>query len=321
MTLRSMWAARATVAAPWDAPPGLGIATAMNRVDTTGADIRRPPGTERPRRFRPVLRYELIDCGLRGHELLGTDVADIRPEDALVAWEGTDGVRWYRCLRCDAWLPLLPPDRPVRQHLPPRDQVTLPLRGKALRDKYVLRLIAVDRFVHFVMLGLLAAAVLVFRKNQAALDSYWVSLLRNLQAGTGGPVRDTSSGLVGELTKLFRVNPTRLLFTGLVLAGYALLEATEAVGLWRARRWAEYLTLVATAVLLIPELYELVRRVSPLKVAALVLNLAVIIYLLFAKRLFGLRGGGRAEHTERERDNGWAALERTLPGTTAGGLR
>ena len=290
----------------------------MSRVNTREADMRWPPGTERPQAFRPKLRYELIDCGLHGHELLGTDVAHIRPQDALVAREDADGLRWYRCLRCDSWLPLPPPDRPGRQHLPPRDQITLPLRGKALRDNYVLRLIAVDRFVHFVLLGLLATAVLVFRRNQAALDGYWISILRNLQAGIGGPIRDTSTGLVGELNKLFRVNPTHLLLTGLVLAGYALLAATEAVGLWLVRRWAEYLTLVATAVLLIPELYELARRVSPLKVIAVVVNLAVVIYLLFAKRLFGLRGGGRAEHAERERDNGWDALERTLPATTAG---
>lgn len=289
----------------------------MNRVNITEGHKRPAPGAERPRAFQPRLRYELIECGLHGHELLGTDAADIRREDSLVVHEGADGLRWYRCLRCDSWLPLLPPEHPERRHLPPRDQITLPLRGKALRDRYVLRLIAVDRFVHFVVLGLLAAAVLLFRRNQSVLDSYWVGILRNLQAGTGGPVRDTSTGLIGELNKLFRVNPTHLLLTGLVLAGYALLEATEAVGLWLVRRWAEYLTLVATAVLLIPELYELAHRVSPLKVIALVLNLAVVIYLLFAKRLFGLRGGGGAEHAERERDNGWAALEGTLPSTKA----
>jgi uncharacterized membrane protein (DUF2068 family) len=290
----------------------------MDRVSTPKADIRRPPGTERPPAFRPTVWYELIGCGLHSHELLGTDVAHIRPQDALVAWEDAQGLRWYRCLRCDSWLPLLPPERPSRQHLPPRDEITVPLRGKALRDQYVLRLVAVERFVHFVVLALLAAAVLIFRKNEAALNSDWVSVMRNLQAGTGGPVRDTSTGLVGELNRLFRVNPTRLLLTGLVLAGYALLEATEAVGLWLVRRWAEYLTLVATAVLLIPEGYEVAHRVSALKVVALVVNLAVVIYLLYAKRLFGLRGGGRAEHAERERDNGWAALERTLPATTAG---
>jgi hypothetical protein len=79
------------------------------------------------------------------------------------------------------------------------------------------------------------------------------------------------------------------------------------------RRWAEYLTFVATAVLLLPELYELTHRVSALKVLTLLINLAVVVYLLFAKRLFGLRGGAAADEAERERDSGWEALERTLP--------
>jgi hypothetical protein len=40
---------------------------------------------------------------------------------------------------------------------------------------------------------------------------------------------------------------------------------------------------------------------------------AIAVYLLLAKRLFGLRGGGRAEQAERERDTGWPALEAATP--------
>ena len=43
------------------------------------------------------------------------------------------------------------------------------------------------------------------------------------------------------------------------------------------------------------------------------MNIAIALYLLFAKRLFGLRGGGAAEERERKRDVGWEALERTAP--------
>lgn len=272
-----------------------------------------PPGTERPRRFRPKLRYELIGCALHGHELLGTDVAEIGPQDALVVRVDADGLRWYRCLRCDSWLPLLPPQSPQRRQLPPRDEISLPVRGKALRDKYVLRLIAVDRVLHFLVLGILAAALLLFAHDRTTLDTYWLRIMRNVQAGVGGPVHDSSTGWVGELNKLFAASPSHLVLAGLGLAAYALLEGVEAIGLWFARRWAEYLTLVATAVLLVPELYELSRTVSVLKILTLVINLAVVIYLLFAKRLFGLRGGGGAEQLERDRDSGWQALERTLP--------
>ena len=43
------------------------------------------------------------------------------------------------------------------------------------------------------------------------------------------------------------------------------------------------------------------------------MNLAIVIYLLFAKRLFGLRGGAAAEEALRERDVGLQALERATP--------
>jgi hypothetical protein len=48
-------------------------------------------------------------------------------------------------------------------------------------------------------------------------------------------------------------------------------------------------------------------------VIALVINLVIAVYLLYAKRLFGLRGGGAEEERERARDQGWSALERTAP--------
>ena len=39
----------------------------------------------------------------------------------------------------------------------------------------------------------------------------------------------------------------------------------------------------------------------------------IAVYLLLAKRLFGLRGGAGAEQRERARDQGWSALEETAP--------
>src|ERR1700761_8632415 len=109
-----------------------------------------PPGVERPRRYRPRLRYELIGCGLHGHELLGTDAAELRPEDAVFA-RASGGLRWYRCLRCDSWTALSPPGHPARASPPQRSEVRLPLRGRPLRDRYVLRLVALDRVLHFLV--------------------------------------------------------------------------------------------------------------------------------------------------------------------------
>ena len=67
---------------------------------------------------------------------------------------------------------------------------------------------------------------------------------------------------------------------------YAALEATEGVGLALRRRWAEYLTVIATGILIPYEAYEVIRHPTVLKVGALALNLAVVGYLAYRKRLF-----------------------------------
>ena len=252
------------------------------------------PGTERPRRFRPKLRYELIGCGLHGHEILGTDAAALRAEDELFARD-SGGLRWYRCLRCDSWLALTPPEHPARKYPPPRDEIMLPLRGKPLRDRYILRLIAVDRMLHFLVLSALAAAVFLFASDRAALDAEFTRILNDLQGGVGGPLSNSRHGIVHDLQYLFAVNIKNLYLVGAAIAAYALLEGIEAIGLWFAKRWAEYLTFVATIVFIPYEIDELIKGITALKLVAFIINVAVAVYLLYAKRLFGLRGGGRVE--------------------------
>lgn len=67
---------------------------------------------------------------------------------------------------------------------------------------------------------------------------------------------------------------------------YAALEGTEGVGLAMRRRWAEYLTVIATGILIPYEAYEVIRHPSLFKVGALLLNVAVVGYLAYRKRLF-----------------------------------
>jgi uncharacterized membrane protein (DUF2068 family) len=286
----------------------------------TTSDAAPLPGTVRPRRFVPTFHYELLVCGVRGHELVGVDAERLREDDALVVRQGEDGLRWHRCLRCDSWLPLPAPEHAAREYPPTRTELALPLRGRALRDKIVLRLIAVDRAVHFVVLAVIAVAIFVFAAKQTTLRGPAYRVLSDLQGGLGGPTHDNGHGVVHELRHLFSIRHGTLIKIGFLVSAYALLEGAEALGLWWQKRWAEYLTFLATAALLPLELYELAHTVSPLKLLTLAINLAVVAYLLFAKRLFGLRGGAEAERAERDRDSGWPALERTTPGAlpTAG---
>jgi uncharacterized membrane protein (DUF2068 family) len=256
-------------------------------------------------------------CGARGHELVGTDAAEIRPQDAIFVREDSAGTRWYRCLRCDSWLALAPPEHPARRHPPEREEIELPLRGKPLRDMIVLRLIAVNRAFHFLVLGALGTLVLVFSAHRGTLRQTFYKVVADLQGGVVSGQSHARHGLLHELDTLFTTSSAHLHELGAVLLVYAAVEGVEAVGLWYQRRWAEYLTFLVTASLLPLEVYEIVTRTTALKVLAFVINVAVVVYLLFAKRLFGLRGGAAADEAEGELDQGWEALERTAPPAAA----
>jgi uncharacterized membrane protein (DUF2068 family) len=267
-----------------------------------------------PGRRRPSNRYELLTCAWSGHVLVGLDAAAVTPEDALVVRQ--DGaVRWHRCLRCDDWVRRDEPAQPDRPRVEQRDEIRLPLRGAALRDRYVLRLIALDRALHVVVLTGLAVALFTFAAHDQALHHDYQNIMNDLAGGTPGASQ--ARGFLGYFGRAFKYSPAHLRVLGVALLAFAALEAAEMVGLWLNKRWAEYLTFIATTALVPFEVYELTNGVSVFKIIALIINVAVVLYLLLAKRLFGLRGGRAAEHARREASSGWEAIERATPGSPA----
>jgi hypothetical protein len=72
------------------------------------------------------------------------------------------------------------------------------------------------------------------------------------------------------------------------------IEIIEAVGLWLLKRWGEYFAMVATSVGIPYEIYDLTAKVTVLRVGAFVINVALVVYLVVTKRLFGVRGGKKA---------------------------
>jgi len=263
-----------------------------------GDDLQPPPlllpipGTEPRRRLRPRMDWDLLACGLHGHVLPGADAAAVGQEHASFVRQA-HGTRWCRCLRCEGWVPLAAPATPTAALPPAPGDLQLPVRGARLRDRYVLRLIVVDRAVHILVLAALAVAVFLFAANRPALHRTFIRILNGLQDGFGGPSGTVHSGIVGDVNRLFALPQGTVYLIGVAVSCYTAVLVAEAVGLWRARRWAEYLTLVETGILVPFELYELAGGISALKVLSLVINLAIVLYLLLAHRLFGLRGGYR----------------------------
>jgi uncharacterized membrane protein (DUF2068 family) len=263
------------------------------------------------RREKSEYRYELIACALGGHVVVGTDVRIIEMEDGIIVREH-DELRWHRCLRCDSWIPHAVPEEPTRDRLPGRDEIKVPLRGQALRDRYILRLIALERAIHVIVLGGLAAAVFLFIGHRRTLQHDYVAIINGLFGASGGP--DAKKGILGEFRHIFVISPSHLYDIGFLLVAYATLEAVEGVGLWLGKRWAEYLTFFATAAFIPLEVYEFVTAFGWFKLVTFLVNVAVVVYLGLGKRLFGLRGGGAADEARRQADGGWQAIDRRPPG-------
>jgi uncharacterized membrane protein (DUF2068 family) len=290
-------------------------AVLTSQQGTTDATATRDPapGTRKRKRGRLKIYYELVGCGLHGHYLVGRDAASVGPGDAeLVRDRGS--VRWHRCLRCDSWLGLEPPTQPKRDRVPSRDEIEVPLRGKPLRDRFVLRLIAIDRVFHFVILSAFGIAIVLFAHDKARLKGEYTKILNAIQGAAGGPLFDTRhNSFLHEINHLFTLSTSKLYLIGFGVLVYASVQAIEAVGLWYSKRWAEYLTVLELAVLLPIEIRELLIRVTPLKLITLAVNILIIVYLVVAHKLFGIRGGAKAHHAEVERDTGWNAVERHTP--------
>ena len=92
--------------------------------------------------------------------------------------------------------------------------------------------------------------------------------------------------LVGTL-RSFDDHKARQLAVGSLC--YAVVFLVEGIGLLSRRRWAEWLTVVVTASFIPIEIYELVEHFGAGKIVALVLNVAILCYLLW-RRITESRG-------------------------------
>ncbi|HWH11415.1 MAG TPA: DUF2127 domain-containing protein [Solirubrobacteraceae bacterium] len=96
-----------------------------------------------------------------------------------------------------------------------------------------------------------------------------------------------NNGIQRIIAKVRAISPDKYTVFGIIAIAYGVLEGVEGYGLFRRRAWAEYLTVIATSLLFIPEGVELAKSLTFLKVGALLLNLAVVVYLIYRLRRRG----------------------------------
>jgi uncharacterized membrane protein (DUF2068 family) len=238
---------------------------------------------------------ETAVCAVRGHCAPAAAVRQLRAHEAHLGIDH-DGRRLARCLRCDAWVTPAAGVIASSDFMPPEKEIEHPRRGRELRDAVVLRLIAVNRAIHSLVFGLVAAALVVVDLRLGPLKAWATRVLRGLDSAVANTGQGNSQSFFArELRKVLGLHQGALKVLIVTASAYCIIEGVEAVGLWRERRWAEYLTAVATAGFLPFEIHELSKRVTVLRVTALVVNLLILGYLVYAKRLFGIRGGREAD--------------------------
>jgi len=240
----------------------------------------------RPRHFD----WSLRSCGLHGHVTYRPD----EPELAERLHADTAAGEAWRCLRCESYVAGPP------LGAGPAEDAPLVLRGRALRDAFILRLLATERFIRGLLLVALSYGVYKFNGARDSLkrvfDSY-LPTLRPLADKLGVDLQST--GPVRLIDKALHTAHGTLTLVALGVLAYGALQLLEGTGLWLLKRWGEYVAVVGTSIFIPVEVYELLEKVTWLRVVAFLVNIFAVVYLLWTKRLFGLRGGHAAFEAER----------------------
>ncbi len=229
-------------------------------------------------------------CGRKGHATYRPDELELA---ARLSATTPQGEAW-RCLRCGDFVI----GAPARSG--PADHAPVLLRGRALRDAFILRLLAVERLLRALLLCGIGYVILRFRHDQGSFQRTFNEALPAAKPLANVFHFDLDhSPTIAKLRHLLETRPSTLTLIALLVFGYAAINLIEGTGLWLQKRWGEYFAVVATSAFLPLEIYELTERITWLRIGALLINIAAVIYLLLSKRLFGIRGGGKAYEAER----------------------
>ena len=144
-------------------------------------------------------------------------------------------------------------------------------RGNAL-----LLVIALFKFVKGALLLALAfGALSLLHKDVASHVEHWLDQLRI----------DPDNRFIGTaLSKLQLIHTKELKELSALGASYAGLFVTEGTGLLFRKRWAEWLTILATSSLMPLELYELIKKFTWIRLVVLLINAAVVLFLIYRVR-------------------------------------
>jgi uncharacterized membrane protein (DUF2068 family) len=146
-------------------------------------------------------------------------------------------------------------------------------KSRSARGLWLIAAFKLAKGLALIALGV--GALKLLHKDVAAEAERWLGFLRV----------DPYSPIIQKLlAKFWTIDDHKLKELGIGTFFYAGLFLTEGTGLALKKRWAEYLTIVSTASLLPLEMYEIVKRVDFVRISFLLINIAVVVYLVIEVR-------------------------------------
>src|ERR1700716_2355581 len=143
-------------------------------------------------------------------------------------------------------------------------------------DSRLVRAIAVFKLLKAILMIAVGVGTLkLLHRDVASVLEHWVTML-GLDPG--------NEYIDRVLERAANLTPNNIRGLGIVSFIYAGLFLTEGIGLWLVKRWAEWFTVIVTSSLVPVEVYEIYRHPSPIKILVIIINIAVVGYLLYRIR-------------------------------------
>jgi uncharacterized membrane protein (DUF2068 family) len=227
--------------------------------------------------------WSLYRCGRVGHITYAPDEQHLREH---MRGE-TRAAELWQCLRCGNYVTGEP-----HGSGPAADAPAI-RRGKQIRGDLILKLFAIERGIRFVIFGAVAYGIWRFAHSHSIAQAVNkdIPIVRDFAKQLGFTL---NHALLEKIQSLLHVSSSNLKLLALGVTGLAIVSGIEAVALWQAKRWGEYFAVIVTSLGLPFEIYELSKAVTITKIILFVLNLLLVAYLVYSRRLFGARGGKEA---------------------------
>ncbi len=142
-----------------------------------------------------------------------------------------------------------------------------------------------DRWIFLIALFKLVKGVLLVTAGIGALKLLHKDVGQTVQSAIDVLRVDPDNRFIHSfMVRMLAVNDRTLKEISAGTFAYAALFLTEGTGLLFRKRWAQYFTIIVTTSFLPLEVYELARRISAAKVAVILINIAIVAYLIVSVR-------------------------------------